>query len=204
MSMNPDAPTVVLASASAVRTRLLTSAGVPHIVDPAHIDEASVRDKMLAADAAHSAIAEALAELKAQKMSQNHADVIVLGADQVLSCDGVLFEKPADIVGVRAHLNTLMGKEHTLFTSVCAVRDGEVIWNVNTAAVLRMRPLSDEFVDQYVNTVGEAACQSVGAYLLEGLGIQLFSRIEGDFFTILGLPMVPLLEFLRDNNVIER
>jgi len=204
MTAQKNVPTIVLASASAVRTRLLRSAGVPHIVAPAHVDEAATRDGMLAENVDHAAIAAVLAEQKARKISPNHAGLTVLGADQVLSCEGVLFEKPADLEGVRAHLNALMGKEHTLYTGVCAVRDGEVIWRANTAAVMQMRRLSADFIDHYVAEVGEAACQSVGAYLLEGLGIQLFSRIDGDFFTILGLPMVPLLEFLRDNDVIER
>ena len=204
MTTTSDIPKLVLASGSEVRGRLLTSAGVAHIVDPADVDEALVRDEMLARDAAHVSVAEALAELKAHRVSAKHAGCIVLGADQVLSCDGTLFEKPADLDGVRAHLGSLMGREHTLHSSVCAVRDGHVIWRANADAVLHMRNLSDAFVDYYVGSVGEAACQSVGAYLLEGLGIQLFSRVDGDFFTILGLPMVPLLEFLRNNNVIEQ
>ena len=204
MTAQKSVPTIVLASASAVRARLLCSAGVPHIVAPAYVDEAVTRDEMLVGNADHADIAAVLAEQKARKISPNHAGVIVLGADQVLSCEGVLFEKPADAEGVRAHLNALMGKEHTLYTSVYAVRDGALLWHANTVAVMRMRMLSAEFVDYYVAEVGEAACQSVGAYLLEGLGIQLFSRIDGDFFTILGLPMMPLLEFLRDNDVIER
>lgn len=204
MAAQKSVPTIVLASASAVRTRLLCSAGVPHIVAPAYVDEAAIRDAMLVGNADHADIAAVLAEQKARKISADHAGVIVLGADQVLSCEGVLFEKPADVEGVHAHLNALMGKEHTLYTSVYAVRDGASLWHANTAAVMRMRMLSAEFVDYYVAEVGEAACQSVGAYLLEGLGIQLFSRIDGDFFTILGLPMMPLLEFLRDNDVIQR
>jgi septum formation protein len=204
MIAKSDAHALVLASGSEVRTRLLTSAGVPHIVDPSDVDEASVRDKMLVENATHVSIAEALAELKAHRVSAKHEGCIVIGADQVLSCDGALFEKPADLDGVRAHLKRLMGKEHTLHASVCAVLDGDVIWHVNADAVLHMRELSDTFMDYYVETVGEAACQSVGAYLLEGLGIQLFSSIDDDFFTILGLPMLPLLEFLRSNNVIER
>ena len=204
MTAQKRVPTIVLASASTVRTRLLRSAGVPHIVAPADVDEAATRDEMLVENADHADIAAVLAEQKARKISPDHAGVIVLGADQVLSCEGALFEKPADVEGVRAHLNALMGKEHTLYTSVYAVRDGASLWHANTAAVMRMRMLSAEFVDYYVAEVGEAACQSVGAYLLEGLGIQLFSRIDGDFFTILGLPMMPLLEFLRDNDVIQR
>ena len=198
----PNLP-LVLASASAVRTRLLTNAGVIHLVDPADIDEASVRDSLLADGAAHCSIAETLAEMKAQKTSDRHAGAMVLGADQVLSCAGELFEKPADLDHVRSHLEILRGQTHSLHTSACMVRDGSVIWHENRESVLDIRMLSDEFIENYVATVGTKACQSVGAYLLEGLGVQLFSRIDGDFFDILGLPMLPLLEFLRNNAMLK-
>lgn len=200
--MGRSAPTLVLASASAVRTRLLTSAGVVHIVDPAHVDEGAVRDAMLGENAPHFAIAEALAELKAQRISQKRDGEMVLGSDQVLSCDGVLFEKPPRVGDVRAHLGALMGKAHSLHTSACVVRDGAVLWHETTEAVLHMRTLSDAFIEDYVDQVGEDACQSVGAYQLEGLGSQLFSRIDGSFFDILGLPLLPLLAFLRNNDML--
>lgn len=202
--MGQTTPILVLASASAVRTRLLTSAGVTHIVDPAHVDEGAVRDAMLSEDAPHFAIAEALAELKAQRISQKREGEIVLGSDQVLSCDGVLFEKPPGAEHVRAHLEALMGKAHSLHTSACVVRDGSVLWHETTEAVLHMRTLSDGFIRDYVDQVGEAVCQSVGAYHLEGRGSQLFSTIDGNFFDILGLPLLPLLEFLRNNDMLQR
>jgi len=196
-------PGVVLASASAVRTRLLTAAGVPHDIIPADIDEAAVRDRLLAEDATHASIAEVLAELKAQHVAPDvAADVIVLGADQVLSCDGELFEKPDGLKGVRGHLKRLMGKDHTLHAAVCAVRGGEVIWHHNSSASLRMRTLSGAFIEHYVESVGASACQSVGAYEMEGMGPHLFSRIDGDFFDILGLPLLPVLAFLRDEHVV--
>lgn len=203
------ASALVLASASAVRTRLLTSAGVPHEIIPAHIDEAEVRDRLLAEDTSHDLIAEVLAELKAQHVAMDvvagrsdAADTIVLGADQILSCEGELFEKPVDLESVREHLKRLSGKAHTLHSAVCAVRGGRVVWHYNSAANLRMRTLSDAFIERYVDSVGEAACQSVGAYLMEGLGTQLFSEIDGDFFGILGLPLLPVLEFLRNEDVV--
>ena len=196
-------PPVVLASASAVRTRLLTAAGVPHDIVPAHIDEGEVRDRLLAEDATHGSIAEVLAELKAQHVAGDvAADVIVLGADQVLSCEGELFEKPVGLDGVRGHLRRLMGKDHTLHAAVCAVRGGELVWHHSSSARLRMRTLSDTFIDHYVAVVGEAACQSVGAYEMEGMGPHLFSQIDGDFFDILGLPLLPVLEFLRNEDVV--
>lgn len=204
----PDAMTragatdIVLASGSAVRTRLLTAAGIPHTVDPANVDEADVRDRLLAGDASHAVIAETLAELKAQRVADRHPDAIVLGADQVLSCDGALFEKPDGLDGVRAHLNALSGREHTLIASVCAVSGGDVLWHHSGFANLRMRTFSEAFIERYVAEVGEAACESVGAYQMEGLGIHLFTDIEGDFFDILGLPMLPLLAFLRDQEAV--
>lgn len=199
-------PSIVLASGSAVRTRLLTAAGVPHEVLPADIDEGEVRDRLLAEDASHGDIAEVLAELKAQHVSMriksDRPEAIVLGADQVLSCAGELFEKPVGLEGVRGHLKRLMGKDHTLHAAVCAVRDGTVIWHHNSSARLRMRTLSDGFIARYLEIVGEAACQSVGAYEMEGMGPHLFSRIDGDFFDILGLPLLPVLEFLRNEAVV--
>ncbi len=198
---------IVLASASQVRTRLLTAAGVRHDIIPAHIDEGEVRDRLLAEDAAHNSIAEVLAELKAQHVAMGLAadvavNTIVLGADQVLSCEGELFEKPVGLGGVREHLKRLMGKDHTLHAAVCAVRGGNVIWHHNSSARLRMRTLTDDFIARYVETVGEAACQSVGAYEMEGMGPHLFSEIDGDFFDILGLPLLPVLEFLRNEDVV--
>ncbi|MBT4908311.1 MAG: septum formation protein Maf [Rhodospirillaceae bacterium] len=194
---------VVLASASAVRTRLLTAAGVPHDIIPADIDEGDVRDRLLAEGATHGSIAEVLAELKAQHVATDvAADMIVLGADQVLSCEGELFEKPDGLEGVRGHLNRLRGRAHTLHAAVCAVRGGEVIWHHNSSATLRMRTLTDAFIERYVEIVGEAACRSVGAYEMEGMGPHLFSEIDGDFFDILGLPLLPVLEFLRNEEVV--
>lgn len=203
-------PTVVLASASAVRTRLLSAAGVPHEIIPADIDETEVRDKLLAKDASHDVIAEVLAELKAQHVSANvvtdlvgaHPDTIILGADQTLSCEGELFEKPAGLDGVREHLKRLSGKTHTLHAAVCAVRGDRVVWHHNSLAKLRMRTLTAAFIERYVETVGEAACQSVGAYEMEGMGPHLFSLIDGDFFDILGLPLLPVLQFLRNEDVV--
>lgn len=193
---------LVLASGSAVRTRLLTAAGVPHRVDPANIDEGDVRDRLLAEDASHYVIAEVLAELKAQKVAERHPNAVVLGADQILSCNGDLYEKPAGLEGVRAHLTSLSGRSHTLHTSVCAVSGGEVIWHHNSGPKLRMRTLSDEFLDRYVEEVGDSVCDSVGAYHMEGLGVHLFDEIEGDFYDILGLPMLPLLAFLRERSMV--
>ena len=200
----PRGRRVVLASASAVRTRLLTAAGVPHETAPAAVNEGAVRAQMLETSSAHASIAEALAELKAQTIGPVHPDAIVLGADQVLSCDGELFEKPVGREGVRVHLERLSGKRHSLFVSVCAVVNGGVVWQHTEGAAMRMRTLSEDFIDRYVALAGDSACKSVGAYELEGLGAQLFSEIDGDFFSILGLPLLPVLDFLRRENVVTK
>lgn len=196
--------TVVLASASEVRRRLLEDAGVAIRVVPAHIDEAALRDGLIAEAAPHFAIAETLAELKAQQVARRAAGEIVIGADQILVCEDEVFEKPADVAGVGDHLRRLRGRPHRLLSAVCAVRDGDVLWHHNDAATLHMRQVSDAFIDAYVAAAGERACTSVGAYQLEGLGSQLFDRIEGDYFTILGLPLLPLLDFLRNNGILPR
>lgn len=196
--------TVVLASASEVRRRLLEDAGVSIRVVPAHVDEAALRDGLIAEAAPHFAISETLAELKAQQVARRTPGEIVIGADQILVCEDAVFEKPEDAAGVGEHLRRLRGRPHRLLSAVCAVRDGDVLWHHNDAATLHMRDLSDAFIDAYVAAVGERARSSVGAYQLESVGSQLFSRIEGDYFTILGLPLLPLLDFLRNNGILIR
>ena len=198
----PGGPPLVLASGSAVRTRLLAAAGVAHEIVPTDVDEGAVRDRLLAEDASHREIAEALAECKARFVAPARPGAIVLGADQVLSCGGELFEKPAGLEGVRDHLHRLGDRDHMLHAAVCAVRDGAVVWRHVGDARLRMRTLSDAFIENYVDAVGVDACGSVGAYLMEGLGVHLFSEIDGDFFDILGLPLLPALGFLREAGVV--
>jgi septum formation protein len=198
----PSAPPVILASASPSRGQLLLAAGVPHRVIPANVDEAEAKRSLIGEGAPPVAIAETLAELKAQQISRRHREALVIGADQVLDCGGQLFDKPPDLDHARAHLIALRGRPHTLMTSVCVVRDGALVWHYNDQAHLDMRPLSDAFIECYIERMGEQICDSVGAYKLEGLGAQLFSKIEGDFFTILGLPLLPLLDVLRNHGVI--
>ena len=193
---------VILASASTSRAQLLSAAGVAHRVVPANVDEAEVKRSLISEAAPSFAIAEALAELKARQISQRHREALVIGADQVLDCGGQLFDKPVDLDHARAHLMALRGRSHTLMTSVAVVRDGSVIWHLNDQAHLEMRILSDAFIEWYIEQVGDRACDSVGAYQLEGLGAQLFAKIQGDFFTILGLPLLPLLDVLRNHGSI--
>jgi septum formation protein len=196
------APPVILASASRTRLELLERAGVMVTAEPATVDEAELKVALQAEGASAEACAEALAELKAMRISARHAAALVIGADQMLECNGIWFDKPPDLDHARAHLQALSGKSHRLVTAAVAVRGSERLWHTISAAKLTMRRLSDGFIDDYLQRIGPAALSSVGAYQLEGLGAQLFERVEGDFFTVLGLPLLPLLGFLRGQGVI--
>jgi septum formation protein len=193
---------LVLASASAIRASLLRRAGLPIEVMAADADEASVKQAMHAERADAAACATALAVLKAQRVSARQPGALVIGADQMLECDGVWFDKPADHAAAAATLRALRGKTHRLVAAVAVVRDGACLWQYAEPARLTMRALSDGFIEAYLGVLGPAALQSVGAYQLEGLGVQLFSYIDGDHFTILGLPLLKLLEFLRRHAIV--
>ena len=195
-------PTVVLASASQSRCTLLRNAGIDILQDPAAVDENAVKDTSRKRKESASNIAETLAELKAQRVSQRRAGALVIGADQMLQCGGTWFDKPSDLVEARGHLIALRGKTHELLSAVCVVRDGECLWRYLESAQLTMRPFSDGFIDEYLAATGDGVCTSVGAYQLENRGAQLFSRIEGNYFTILGLPLLPLLGFLVTHGVV--
>jgi len=193
---------VVLASASPARAALLRAAGIPIVVDAAAIDEAEVKASLRAARAEAPAVAEALAELKAQRVSRRHAGALVIGADQVLQCDGVLFDKPSDLAAARDQLLALRGRRHQLASAVVLVRDGRRIWHHVDRADMKMRDFSSSFLDRYLESAGDAALSSVGGYKLEGAGAQLFASVDGDYFTILGLPLLPLLDILREHGVL--
>ena len=195
-------PRLVLASASPSRAALLRQAGIDVIAEPARVDEAEVKAALAAEGASAAIAAETLAELKAQKVSSRYPSILVVGADQMLECDGLWFDKPADLAQAAAHLRALSGRTHRLVCAVCVVRDASRIWHHVAEARLTMRPLGDTFIADYLETVGARALESVGAYQLEGRGAQLFSRIEGDYFTILGLPLLPLLDVLRNHGVV--
>lgn len=197
-----DTPRLVLASASATRHGILARAGLSVGCDVAAIDEDEVKAALRAAGAAAEAVAEKLAEMKALRVSMRQPGAIVLGADQMLDCEGRWLDKPTDRAQARAQLLALAGRTHRLISAVVAMRDGARLWHHREAARLTMRPLSEAFVDRYLDAVGEAALSSVGAYQIEGPGAQLFARVEGDWFTILGLPLLPLLAFLREQGVV--
>jgi septum formation protein len=193
---------LILASGSSTRARILADAGLPTVVDPAAVDEEEIRAAFHAEGRDASACATALAESKAIRVSARHTGALVVGADQILECAGRWFEKPADIEAARAQLMALRGKRHTLVSAAAVVRNGSVLWHTIDHAELTMRGFSDGFLDAYIATAGADLLGSVGAYRLEGLGAQLFERVEGDFFTILGLPLLPLLDFLRGNGAL--
>jgi len=193
---------VVLASASRVRHDMLCHAGVPLVLDPAHIDEAEIKAAVRGENASATQAAETLAELKARQVARRHAGALVIGADQILECEGVWFDKPANQAEAAQHLKSLSGRGHVLRTAVCVLRDGVRLWHHNAAAKLNVRPLGDHFIAAYLEAAGDSVLSSVGAYRFEGLGAQLFNRVEGDYFTILGLPLLPLLDYLRGHKVI--
>jgi septum formation protein len=195
-------PPLILASASASRSAMLRNAGLAIAQEPAGVDEDMVKHSLRAegADAAHVAVT--LADLKAQQVSRNHPDAFVIGADQMLECNGIWFDKPPDIDHARGHLEALRGKTHELITAAVVVRAGARLWQHVDRAALTMRGFSDAYIDAYLEETGAEVCSTVGAYRLEGVGAQLFSRVEGDFFTILGLPLLPLLDFLRGHGIV--
>jgi septum formation protein len=200
-----DAPAVILASASPARVRLLRAAGVEVAQRPAAIDEEAVRAALHTEGVGPEEAAAALAELKASRIAgQVPPDAIVLGADQILCCENRWFGKPADPAEARAQLERLAGRRHELATAVVAFRNGARVWHQLSIARLWVRPCSGGFLDAYLQAIGEAALTSVGPYQVEGLGAQLFARIEGDQFAIQGLPLLETLEFLRDQGVLAR
>src|SRR5690606_14938230 len=191
--MGPSAreTTLILASGSAIRAQLLRGAGLDFVIETAPVDEAEIRLALQAEGASTGDTAIALAEAKALRISRKRPGTLVIGCDQMLDCNGVWFEKPGDRDHARAHLQALRGCDHTLLSGVVVARDGQRIWHHLSTARLTVRPLSEDFIEAYLEAAGEAVLNSVGAYQLEGLGAQLFSRIDGDYFTILGLPLLP-------------
>ncbi|MEI6558555.1 MAG: Maf family protein [Rhodospirillaceae bacterium] len=190
--------TVILASASGARKRMLEEAGVTVTSDAPAIDEAAV--KRIAAAGGHDVAnaAGTLAELKARRVAARHRGALIIGADQILACQGGWYDKPATVAEARTQLVSLRGHSHTLTSAAVIMRDNRVIWRRAESAGLTMRAFSDTFLDAYLARIGDEVCQTVGAYRIEGLGLQLFSRIDGDHFVILGMPLLPLLEALRD------
>ena len=191
------APRIVLASKSPARGALLANAGIAFDAIPSTVDERQVEAPLIAAGRSPAEIAVALAEAKALDVGAAAGDALVIGADQTLDADGRRWVKPESMDEARDQLLTLAGRSHMLQTAVAGVRAGAIRWRYVEAAELTLRPLTPDAVDRYLETVGEAALGSVGAYQVEGPGIQLFERIDGDYFAILGLPLLPVLSWLR-------
>lgn len=199
----PGAPPLVLASGSAARRALLAAAGVPLAgVETAQVDEGAYRDSFRAEGVTTEEAATRLARAKAGVVAGRHPGALVLGADQMLeTATGDWLEKPANQAAARAQLRVLRGTTHRLVSAAVLVRDGRVAWQVVDDARLTMRPFGDDFLETYLDAVGPAVASSVGGYHLEGLGVHLFSCVAGDHFTILGLPLLPLLTALRTHAV---
>lgn len=196
-------PTLVLASASAARARMLENAGVGFIVRPAGIDEDGATAALLAEGTPPRGIADALAELKALRASARDPDALVLGADQVLEFEGALISNANGIAEARDILLRLAGRTHKQHSAAVLARGGAVLWRHTATARLTMRPLTGAFVDDYLAREEGRILESVGCYRLEGLGIQLFAQIDGDYFTVLGLPLLPVLDALRNHGVLK-
>ena len=187
---------LVLASRSSIRRAILQNAGIPVETSPADLDERAVEAQCDGLEPARLSIL--LAREKAREVAGKSPGRLVVGGDQILTCEGERFSKPRDPAGARDQLRTLSGRTHELTSAAVLVRDQAVLFETVDIAHMTMRVFSAPFLDSYLEAAGEAVTASVGAYQLEGLGIQLFERIEGSYFTVLGLPMLPLLAFFRD------
>ena len=192
---------LVLASKSDVRGKMLAAVGLRFEIRAAQIDERAVAAKTGTHDAA--AIARILARAKADAVARSLPGRLVLGADQTLARGATLFGKPGNRAEAAAQLRSLRGRTHELHSALALVRDGQALFECVDSARLTMRDISDRFLDDYLDMAGDTALASVGGYQLEGLGIHLFERVEGDYFTILGLPLLPLLAFLRQNKFVD-
>lgn len=192
---------LILASGSQTRATLLRNAGIAFVVRPAAIDERAVEAPLIARGATPKDVAAALAEAKALAISREHPG-LVLGADQVLDLDGRQWSKPRSRAEAADQLAALAGRTHALHSALAVARGGAVAWRHVESARLAMRPLTAAEIAAYLAEVGDAALASVGAYQIEGPGIRLFARIDGDHFTILGLPLLPLLAYLRGEGAI--
>jgi septum formation protein len=195
---------LILASGSAARKAMLEAAGLTFDVIPADIDEAAIRDAMTNTKARPESadVAAAIAAEKAQTVSELHPDALVIGADQVLALGGKIFAKAGSPAEAREILVMLRGRTHELVSAVALARGGTVHWQTIGSAEMTMRDFSDEFIGSYLERTGERALGCVGCYEIEGLGVQLFDDIEGDYFTILGIPLLPLLARLRQEEMI--
>ena len=193
MSLQAENVPLVLASKSAIRAKVLRDAGLQAQIIPSELDEGILKARI----SGPGKLAQALAEEKARTVSAEHPGALVIGADQVMACEGRQFDKPANMEEARENLKFLAGKQHVLYSGIALVQAGERLWAETVSAKLRVRPMTDAYLDAYLEAAGEAILSSVGCYRLEDVGIQLFEEIEGDHLTIYGLPLLQLLPQLR-------
>jgi septum formation protein len=193
---------VVLASASTARAALLRAAGIDFAIEPADIDETGLKDDSRRAGGSAIDCAAALAWAKAVHVSNRDRKALVIGGDQLLAMGSQWFDKPRDLSEAADHLRILRGQTHELATAVCVVHRGQPLWRATSVPEMTMRWFSDAFLERYIAAEGKALLGSVGAYRLEGKGVQLFSRINGDHFAVLGLPLIELLGFLRQRGAL--
>jgi septum formation protein len=191
---------LILASGSAIRREILDGAGLEYEVIVRPVDEAAIKEAMLADGARLRDIADALAETKAMRVSRQEPG-LVIGADQIMVMDDTLFDKPKDMAEARARLLSMRGKKHELIGAVVICENGAPVWRHICRTKLWVREFSEEFLDWYIETEGDALTKSVGAYRFEGPGSQLFEKVEGGFFAILGLDLLPVLDYLRTRGI---
>ncbi|HVJ01806.1 MAG TPA: nucleoside triphosphate pyrophosphatase [Sphingomonas sp.] len=195
--------TLVLASQSASRRAMLDAAGVPHEAVAAQVDEASAKESLLAEGIRPRDLADALAELKALKVSKMVPQALVLGGDSLVALDdGSLLDKPESREQAGEHLRRMSGKTHDIYSAAVIAEQGRPVWRHVDRARLHVRPLSEEFIESYLDREWPAIAGCVGCFRIEGPGVQLFSRTEGSHFTILGMPLLPILDYLRVRKVL--
>ncbi|HYB06099.1 MAG TPA: Maf family nucleotide pyrophosphatase [Methyloceanibacter sp.] len=195
---------LILASTSKIRARLLEAAGLAFIVEPASLDEHAMHQALSATDSLNAQdVAKVLARAKAEAVSDLAPAAFVIGADQVLALGDRILTKPDSMEAARRELLDLSGKSHSLHTAVALATKGVTVWAHSETSTLLMRELTPQFIGRYLAAAGEEVLSSVGAYQIEGLGIELFEKIEGDYFSMLGLPLLPLLDALRGEGAIE-
>ena len=198
----PEAPRLVLASASAARRAVLAAAGLRFEAIAAAVDESAIKEAAQAEAIPAADTALILADAKAERVARRDPEALVIGCDQLLVCEGRWFDKPADVLVARTQLQALRGRAHDLVTAIVCHRHGRRIWQHVATPRLTMRAMSEAFLDAYLAAEAEHVTQSVGAYRIEGPGVQLFSKVEGEHAAILGVPLLALLDFLRQHRVL--